>query len=47
MLKRSNAVVKGKSSRRTEVVSHEDVTWMDMDTWYVCHMSVGFEPVEV
>jgi hypothetical protein len=36
MLKRSNTVVKGKISRRDEVVSHDDVTWINMDTWVVC-----------
>jgi hypothetical protein len=45
-VKRSNEVVKGKISRRAKVVSHDDVTWMDVDTWDVCHMSVGFEPME-
>jgi hypothetical protein len=30
-------------SRRVEVVGHADATWMDMDTWDVCHMSVGIE----
>jgi hypothetical protein len=33
-------------SRRAEVVSHDDATWMDVDTWDVCHVSVGFEPME-
>jgi hypothetical protein len=37
-VKRSNTVVKGEISRRAEVVSHDDVTWMDMDTWDVCHI---------
>jgi hypothetical protein len=32
--------------RRAEVVIHDDVTWIDVDTWVVCHMSVGFEPME-
>jgi hypothetical protein len=40
-------VVKGEISRRVEVVSHDDVTWMDVDTWDVCHILVGFELVEV
>jgi hypothetical protein len=25
-------------SRRVEVVGHADATWMDVDTWDVCHM---------
>jgi hypothetical protein len=37
-VKRSNAVVKGEISRRVEVVSHDDNTWMDVDTWDVCHL---------
>ena len=45
-VKRSNAVVKGESSQRAKVVSHDDVTWMDMDTWDVCHVSMGLEPME-
>jgi len=45
-VKRSNIVVNGESSRRLEVVSHDDVTWMDMDIWDVCHALVGFKPVE-
>jgi hypothetical protein len=45
-VKRSNAVVKGKISQRDEVVSHDDITWMNVDTWNVCHVSVGFKPVE-
>jgi hypothetical protein len=45
-VKRSNTVVKGEISRRSEVVSHDDVTWMDVDSWDVCHVLVCFEPME-
>jgi hypothetical protein len=30
-------------SRRAEVVGHADATWMDVDTWDVCHVPVGPE----
>jgi hypothetical protein len=29
-----------------EVTWLADVTWDDMDTWDVCHMSVSFEHLE-
>jgi hypothetical protein len=30
-------------SQRVEVVGHADATWMDVDTWDVCHVLVGSE----
>jgi hypothetical protein len=32
-------------TQRAEVVSHDDVTWIDVDTSVVCHVSRGFELV--
>jgi hypothetical protein len=32
--------------RSSGVAWHDDVTWIDVDTWVVCHVSVGFEPME-
>jgi hypothetical protein len=32
--------------QRDKVVGHGDVTWFDVDTWDVCHVSVGFEPMD-
>jgi hypothetical protein len=30
-------------SQRVEVVGRDDVTWVDVDTWDVCHVPVGPE----
>jgi hypothetical protein len=32
--------------QRVEVMRHDDVTWDDMDTWDVCHVSVIFGHLE-
>jgi hypothetical protein len=37
-VKRPNTVVKGEISQRDEVVSHDDITWINVDTWVVCHV---------
>jgi hypothetical protein len=33
-------------SPKFEVTWLTDVTWDDVDTWDVCHVSVSFEPME-
>jgi hypothetical protein len=41
-----NASIKSSKARNSEVTWLANVTWDDVDTWDVCHMSVSFEHVE-
>jgi hypothetical protein len=40
------ANVETLEARNFEVTWLVDVTWDDVDTWDVCHVSVSFEPME-
>jgi hypothetical protein len=37
---------RSSEARRAEVVIHDDITWIDVEKWVVCHMEVDFKPVE-
>jgi hypothetical protein len=46
VLRRELSKPEALKPRRDEVVIHDDITWIDMETWVVFHVSVGFKPME-
>jgi hypothetical protein len=41
-----NPSVKSFEARNSKVTWLADITWDDVDTWDVCHVSMSFEPME-
>jgi hypothetical protein len=37
---------RSSEARNSKVTWLMDITWDDVDTWDVCHVSVSFEPME-